>query len=116
MDLKRVRQLVDLAQMRSDAEMKRFSAFRAHVERMAAQRADCQGRIDAIYRADAPFSVAEARLANAESGRLGRAILQADAEIARLKPGYDAARQRAVREFGRVQVLKQLAEGRTGKG
>ena len=47
--------------------------------------------------------------ANQTAGQLARGAARLDAELDRLRPGFDIARQRAVREFGRVQVLKKLA-------
>ncbi|ARC36496.1 hypothetical protein A6J80_08990 [Paracoccus yeei] len=103
-------QLERLARLKSDLEMRRFSAYRAHVtaaeERIAAIRDDLQ----AIHAAPAAFSVAEARLANALAGERTRALLRAEADLRQMLPGFEAARALAKREFGRVEVLKTLGQ------
>ncbi|MBA4490782.1 hypothetical protein [Paracoccus sp. S1E-3] len=107
---KQLEQLARLAQIRSDAELKRFAAFRAHVDAISTQRAEMRDKLGALYARVEAFSVVEARLANQTAGQLARGAAQLDAELDRLRPGFDIARQRAMREFGRVQVLKQLAD------
>ena len=106
---KQLEQLARLAQIRSDTELKRFAAFRAHVDAIATQRQEMREKLGAVYARVEAFSVAEARLANQTAGHLARGAARLDAELDRLRPGFDIARQRAVREFGRVQVLKKLA-------
>ena len=106
---KQLEQLARLAQIRSDAELKRFAAFRAHVDSIAVQSQQMRERLGTVYARVEAFSIAEARLANQEAGRLALGAARLDAELERLRPGFDIARQRAVREFGRVQVLKRLA-------
>lgn len=107
---KQLEQLARLAQIRSDTELKRFAAFRAHVDAIAAQSAQMHEKLGAVYARPEAFSVAEARLANQEAGRLAHSAARLDAELNRLRPGFDVARLRAMREFGRVQVLKKLAD------
>ncbi|NHF73152.1 hypothetical protein [Paracoccus xiamenensis] len=106
---KELEQLARLAQIRSDAELKRFAAFRAHVDAATTQRQQMRQKLAYIYESEAAFSIAEARLANQEAGQLGHGISQLDRDLERLRPGFDTARQRAILEFGRVQVLKALA-------
>ncbi|MFD1796700.1 glycoside hydrolase family 92 protein [Paracoccus aurantiacus] len=109
MNAAQMKQLAKLAQIRSDAELKRFSAFRAHMDTVLAERRAVGEKLALSYSRHDAFSVAGARLASQESGRLAGARLHLDAEIARLTPGFDAARKKAAREFGRVEVLKTLA-------
>ena len=106
---KQLEQLARLAQIRSDTELKRFAAFRAHVDAIATQRQEMREKLVAVYARVEAFSIVEARLANQTAGQLARGAALLDAELDRLRPGFDIARQRAVREFGRVQVLKKLA-------
>ena len=103
-------QLARLAQIRSDIELKRFAAFRAHVDSIATQRLNMREKLNAVYAQETSFSIAEARLANHEAGRFADGIARLDAELGRLRPGFNAARHRAVREFGRVQVLNSLIQ------
>ena len=60
-------------------------------------------------RSTAPLSVAEARIANAQAGRSARELNQAETEVARMQPRFDAARRDAAREFGRAEVLLNLS-------
>ncbi len=106
----RLDQLTRLAQIRSDAELKRFSAFRAHVDSLEGQRNAQREKLAAEYDRRSAFSLAEARLASQQAGRLALQTLRIEAELARLRPGFEAARQQALKEFGRVQVLKEIAE------
>ena len=106
---KQLEQLARLAQIRSDTELKRFAAFRAHVDAIATQRQEMREKLVAVYARVEALSIVEARLANQTAGQLARGAARLDAELDRLRPGFDIARQRAVREFGRVQVLKKLA-------
>ncbi|WBU56734.1 hypothetical protein [Paracoccus sediminicola] len=106
----RLKRLAKLAEIRSDAELKRFSAFRTHMDMLVARKAAAEARLSASFAQPKAFSIAEARLANAEAGRLAREMAALDAEMARMRPGFEAARQKAVQEFGRVQALTKLAE------
>ena len=64
--------------------------------------------LDAVYRSDSPFSVAEARLTNALAGETSRALIKAEDELARMLPGFERAMQSAARAFGRAEALKNL--------
>ena len=74
-----------------------------------------EGRIAAIRdelstlsAGDAPGTLDDLRAAAAVAGRNAEALLRAEAELARMRPGFEAARLRAVREFGRTQVLSRI--------
>lgn len=97
-----------LAQLKSDIEMKRFSAYRSHVAAVKERIAAIEQDLQAIYRSDAAFSVEEARLANAFAGEKSRALLGAESQLRQMLPGFEVARAAAMREFGRVQVLQSL--------
>lgn len=103
--------LAKLAEIRSDVELKRFAAFRRHVDALAAQQNEQRDRLGQLFAQDEAFSVEGARLASQEAGRLAREIARLDAELGRIRPGFDLARSRAMREFGRVRALEQLADG-----
>ncbi|MTH36558.1 hypothetical protein GL279_18385 [Paracoccus limosus] len=103
--LARLRQL---AQLKSDLEMRRFSAYRSRVEVAQAQIAAIEHDLQGIYAATGDFTIAEARLANALAGERSRALLRAEQSLQQMLPGYEVARQAAVREFGRVKVLGEI--------
>ena len=88
----------------------------SHVSRRARKPFRSAGRgkrpRTALVRSTAPLSVAEARIANAQAGRSARELHQAEAEVARMLPRFDAARRDAAREFGRAEVLLNLSAAR----
>lgn len=100
--------LARVARLKSDLEMRHFSAFRAHLMAARARVAHLEDELEAVYRSDSPFSVAEARLTNALAGEASRALIQAEGELSRLLPGFEKARQTAVRAFGRAEALNEL--------
>lgn len=97
-----------VARLKSDLEMRRFSAFRAHLMAARARVAHLEDELETVYRSDNPFSVAEARLTNALAGDTSRALIRAEGELSRMLPGFEKARQSAVRAFGRAEALKDL--------
>lgn len=105
----RLAQLARLAELRSDAELKRFAAFRSHVESLSAQQAACRQRLQRLLDLQRAFSVEGSKATHAEAGRLAREIQRLEYELQRLEPNFTAARQRAMREFGRVRALETLA-------
>ena len=101
--------LAKLAEIRSDTELRRFAAFRSHIDALTVQQVEARSRLAGLFVQDDAFSIEGARMANQEAGRLAREGARLDAELDRLRPGYDVARQRAMREFGRVRALEQIA-------
>lgn len=99
-----------LAQLKSDLEMRRFSAYRSRVEAMQGQIRAIQQDLQAVYASTSAFSIEEARLANALAGERSRALLRAEQALQQMLPGYESARQAAVREFGRVEVMRSVRE------
>ncbi len=102
--------LARLAEIRSDAELTRFSAFRQHVEVLNSQQVEHRGRLADLFAQSEPFSVEGARIDSQDAGRIAREISRLEAEMERIRPGFEAARSRAVREFGRVRALEQMTD------
>ena len=102
-----------VARLKSDLEMRRFSAFRAHLMAARERVGKLGDELEAVYRSDSPFSIAEARLTNALAGEKSRALMRAEAEVAQMMPGFEIARRGAVRAFGRAEVLKDLGKTAT---
>lgn len=108
-DSDKLAQLERIARLKAERELKRFAAFSLHMKQ-AQHRADAmRTALDQSYRSTAPLSVAEARIANAQAGRSARELNQAETEVARMQPRFDAARRDAAREFGRAEVLLNLS-------
>lgn len=101
-------QLERVARLKSDMEMRRFSAFRTHLVVAREHVSNLESELEMIYASEDPFSLTAARLTNAIACEKGRALMAAEEEVARLLPGFDIARQRALREFGRAEALKDM--------
>ena len=108
-------QLKRLAELKSELELKRLSAFTAHVAAARQQISDAETAIGKCYASDAPLSIAEARVASLQAGDLARRAEQARGDLQRMLPRLEVARQKAAREFGRASALRGLADPE-GKG
>ncbi|MFV0299802.1 MAG: hypothetical protein ACK5IP_02790 [Paracoccus sp. (in: a-proteobacteria)] len=110
----RLAQLVRLAELKSELELKRFSAFSNNIAAARQRIEAAETTIAGCYASAAPLSLADARLASAEAGEAARQAARARHELAQMLPRFDLARQRAVREFGRAAALRDLS-GKQGK-
>ncbi|WP_304617441.1 hypothetical protein [Paracoccus sp. (in: a-proteobacteria)] len=99
-----------VARLRAEQELKKLAAFRRHVLAAHEQVEASRAAMAQSYAADAPLSVPEARMANAQAGRAARDLARAQAELARMQPRFDQMRERAGREFGRAEVLAEMAD------
>lgn len=106
----RLAELQRLAQLKSDLEMRRFSAFRSRVDVAQAQIRAIEQDLRDIYASTSEFSIEEARLANALAGERSRALLRAELALEQMLPSFEVARQATVREFGRVEVLRSVRQ------
>ncbi|MFV0386980.1 MAG: hypothetical protein ACK5L9_23760 [Paracoccus sp. (in: a-proteobacteria)] len=98
-----------IARLKAERELKKFAAFRQHME-VARQKVDAaQVSLEQSYRSVAPLTVAAARMANAQAGRSARDLRHAQQELQRLKPRFEAVRKDAMHEFGRAEVLLDLS-------
>ncbi len=97
-----------LAQLKSDLEMRRFAAFRAHVEASRSRIAVMEERLQALYDNPEAFTVAQARLTNAMTVAQVGALDQEKASLTQILPRFEQARQAAIREFGRAEVIRQI--------
>lgn len=104
-DLSRLQRL---AQLKSDLEMRRFSAYREHVVAARARINGIEQELQAVFASSNAFSLAEARLANALAGEYSRTLVRAEGELQQMLPGFELARRAALHEFGRVEVLKSI--------
>lgn len=101
-------QLARLARIKADAELRRYSAYRAHADAM-------QRQVDAL-RADLSEAIATPASDAPEQWRLTAALVayrtgeaqRGEAALARMKPGLEVAQQAAARAFGRAEALVQL--------
>lgn len=107
-DKRKMQPLLDIARMRADLELRRFSAFRANMAGLESRTEQLRSALAREYDREQPFSVAEARFSNLSAGALARNIAKNQEEITRLTPSYEQARSKATREFGRKAVLEQL--------
>lgn len=115
-ELENLSRLQRLAKLKSDLEMRRFSAYRASVVSTKGRIATLKQDLHELYRGDGDHSIAGARLMNALAGEKMRALQREDAQLRKMLPGFEAARQLALREFGRAEVLHQLGENLKEEG
>ena len=108
--------LEKIARIKAERELKKFAVFSQHMGRARQQAEALRTALDQCYRSTAPLGIAEARMANAQAGRSARELMQADRELAKLEPRFEAARQAAAREFGRAEVLLSLSRSVISKG
>lgn len=99
-----------LAKLRSDIEMRRFSAYRASVMSAHQRIAGIEDDLRALYEVPDGFTIAGARLTNALAGDMTRALDREKQELQRMLPGFELARQAASREFGRAEVMGELRD------
>ncbi|UXU75891.1 MULTISPECIES: hypothetical protein [unclassified Paracoccus (in: a-proteobacteria)] len=97
-----------VAKLRADLELRHFAAYRSHVEQARARINALQEEICALHRSDMPFSLEQARLANAQTQALCQALTAAETELERMLPGYEQSRQTAARAFGRCEAIAEL--------
>lgn len=108
--VKQLKRLEELARLRSDIEMRRFSAFRANV---AAARDRIEGinqDLGRLYQVPDEFTVANAKLTNALTLDKLHTLRIEEQQLQRMLPGFEAARAAAVKEFGRCEVIGQLRD------
>lgn len=102
--------LEQVAKLRSDIEMKKFSIFRAKVVAVQARLSQLQDQLQGYYDVPAAFSLDEARLTHALTVETLQSIDREEAHLQRMLPAFELARAAATKEFGRVQVLHRLSE------
>lgn len=108
--IENLKRLQRLAQLKSDLEMRRFSAYREHVVAARTRIAGIEHELQTLFQSPKAFSINEARLANALAGEHSRALVRAEAELQQMLPGFEIARRAALREFGRIEALKSIRE------
>lgn len=104
-----------IARIKAERELKRFAAFSLHMKQAHQQAEAMRAALEQSYRSANPLSVAEARGASAQAGRSARELGRALDDVARMQPGFEAARVTAAREFGRAEVLAHLHRAEQGK-
>ena len=107
---KKLAQLERLARLKAERELKKFAAFNQHMLKTRQHVASLQTALQQCYENSAPLSVPAARVASAQSARSARELARAQAELERIKPRFEKTRSQAAREFGRAEVLLQLAD------
>jgi len=102
--------LARIARLRADADLRRYSAYRAQAEAM-------QRQLDAV-RAELSEAIATPGSDALDQWRLTTALVtyrtgqtqRCEAALAGMKPGLEAAHRAAVLAFGRAEALSQLQE------
>lgn len=101
-------QLAQLARIKADAELRRYSAYRSHADAMQRQVDALRAELGEAIATPASDALDQWRLTTAlVAYRTGQAQ-RSEVALARMKPGLEAARQSAVLAFGRAEALSQL--------
>lgn len=108
-EAKKLADLERVARLISERELRQFSALSNHVNASRKHVGDLRNLLEQSYRSDIPLSVAEARIANAQAGRAARELLRAEHDLSQMMPGFERARQKAARAFGRAEALRELS-------
>lgn len=101
-------QLERLARIKADRELRRFAAFRAQSQAMAAQINAARGDLAAAAAVPVPDLLTQWQMTTAIVGYHAHHLHRAEAEMERLRPGLDAARTAAALAFGRAEALAEL--------
>ncbi len=104
----RIAALERLARLRADRELHRFAGLRRQMAGLQARIATLEAEVLAGYPAGGAFSLAEARRSHAMTRAAAQDLRRSEEVLLALRPRFEAARQQAVREFGRAEVLAQL--------
>ncbi|MBU2956829.1 hypothetical protein Q4511_14905 [Paracoccus sp. 1_MG-2023] len=107
--LDQLTQLERIARIKAERQLKTYAAFAAHVTAAQNRIEAARESLRQSYDTTAPLTLPEARTANAQAGRSARELAHADQELQRMLPRFEVVRQQAAREFGRAQVLADLA-------
>ena len=107
-DPERLAQLQHLAQLRADRELQKFAVFRQHMTTLEGRIATLKAEVLAGYPVEGGFSLAEARRSHAMTRAAAQELRRCEEELIALRPRFEVARQQAMREFGRAEVLEQL--------
>lgn len=102
--------LAEVANIKAEQELKKYAAFRMNMQVLGQRADDLERQVHAVYNSGSPTSVAQLRVMADQSHRLTQNLLRTEAEIAQLRPRFEALRQQAVTAWGRVEVLRGLAE------
>lgn len=99
-----------IARIKAEQELKKFAAFSQHMTALRNRVAQSEHILEESYRSQAPLTVPESRMANAQAARAARDYQNAKREIQELLPRFEKIRQAAAREFGRAEVLRELTQ------
>lgn len=108
--VKQLQALERLSRLKADLELRRFSAFRAHVQAVQATAEGMRAELAEAAAAPPGTAVADWRAAHALVGYRAEALRRAEADLDRMRPGLTAAHQAAARAFGRTEALRRLQE------
>lgn len=99
-----------VAQLKSDMELRKFAAFRAHISALNIRIDILRAALAAGLAEDASADLTQTRAAATRAGCDIRHLMDAQHELASLSDRFERARLVAAREFGRAKVVGQLRE------
>lgn len=102
--------LARIARIKADADLRRYSAYRAHTDAMQRQVDAIRAELTETIAAPVPDALDQWRLTTALVAYRAGEAQRSEVALARMKPGLDAAHRTAVVAFGRAEALLQLRQ------
>jgi hypothetical protein len=100
--------LSEIARLRADADLRRYSAYRVQAEAMQRQLEAVRAELSEAIATPGSDALDQWRLTTALVAYRTGQTQQSEAALAKIKPGLDAAHRAAVLAFGRAEALSQL--------
>ena len=100
--------LARIARLKADADLRRYSAYRAHADAMQRQIEGIRTELAEAIAAPVSDGLDQWRLTTALVAYRTREVQRSETALARMKPGLDAAHRAAVLAFGRAEALLQV--------
>ena len=97
-----------IARLKADADLRRYSAYRAHADAMQRQIEGIRTELAEAIAAPVSDGLDQWRLTTALVAYRTREVQRSETALARMKPGLDAAHRAAVLAFGRAEALLQV--------
>ncbi len=99
-----------VARLRSDMELRKFAAFRAHISALNMRIDTLRAALATGLAEDVSTDLTQMRTAAMRAGCDIRQLMDAQHELASLSDRFERSRNAAAREFGRARVVGQLRE------
>ena len=100
--------LARIARLKADADLRRYSAYRAHADAMQRQVEGIRAELAEAIATPVSDALGQWRLTTALVAYRAGEAQRSEAALTRMKPGLDAAHRAALLAFGRAEALLQV--------